>query len=77
MNVTRYYVLEIEKGVELMIHGPFHSPHEFAKEAQKVRDKQDPGCDSIFALQLDVDFDGCGSYLSQIQAPGKDKEEWE
>jgi hypothetical protein len=66
--MTQFFILEISGGADLSLHGPFIHPKAFADAAQKVRDEQDPGSDSIFALQLQ---DG---KLSQIPAPGEDPE---
>jgi hypothetical protein len=63
----QFYILDVFGGVELTVHGPFHSEQAFTAASQKVRAAQNPDCDSIFALQLK------GQRLTQVPASGEDQ----
>jgi hypothetical protein len=62
----QYFILAIYSGTELALRGPYTDRAAFEAQAQHVRDHQDRGEDSIFALELK---DG---KLTPIDAPGTD-----
>ena len=62
----QFFLFEITGGTMSDLHGPFTDEGAFVVAAQKIRDKQDHGVDSLFALQL---ADGA---LTEIPAPGDD-----
>jgi hypothetical protein len=64
---TTLFLAEISGGVEITIHGPYSSRKEHKEKSQEIRNDQDPGTDSLFALELD--YDGT---ITDFRAPGED-----
>jgi hypothetical protein len=48
----KYYLLEVEAGVEPIVRGPYHTKHERDNQAKKIRRKQQED-DGLFWVEID------------------------